>query len=106
MLVTTPDRPEGPGVTAALRKLPSAAVAAVVVILLLLVAWLDRLKGSAPAQHLYYVPIVLAGLRFMKRGAVAAAFSAVLLYHLANPSLLHLQYHEADFVQVTLFIAV
>jgi diguanylate cyclase (GGDEF)-like protein len=106
MLVTTPEHLEGRGAITVLRTLPSGAVATVVVILLLLVAWLDWMTGSAPAQHLYYVPIVLAGIRFMRRGAVAAALSAVLLYHLANPSLLRLQYHEADFVQVTLFIAV
>ena len=64
------------------------------------------MTGSAPAQHLYYVPIVLAGIRFSRRGALSAALAAVLLYHVANPSLLRLQYEQADFVQVTLFIAV
>jgi diguanylate cyclase (GGDEF)-like protein len=71
-----------------------------------LVAWLDRITGSVPAQHLYYVPIVLAGIRFSRRGALAAALSAILLYHAANPPLLRLRYEEADVVQMTLFIAV
>jgi diguanylate cyclase (GGDEF)-like protein len=106
MLVTTRDRLEARGLMTLLRRMPAPAVAAAVIVLLLLVAWLDRMTDSAPAQHLYYVPIVLAGIRFRRRAALAAALSAVLLYHLANPSLLRLQYEQADFVQVTLFIAV
>jgi diguanylate cyclase (GGDEF)-like protein len=106
MLVTTPNRREGLSLSTLLRKLPPAAVSALVVVLLVLVAWLDRVTGSAPAQHLYYVPIVLAGIRFRRSGAIAASLSAILLYHVANPVLLHLKYEEADFVQITLFIAV
>ena len=73
---------------------------------LLLVFGLDRATGAAPLQHLYYVPIVLAGFRLKMRGGVTAALASILLYHLANPHLLTFVYGEQDLVQVVLFIAV
>jgi len=67
---------------------------------------LDRLTGSAPFQHLYYVPIVFAAFRLGWRGGLATALAAIALYHLANPILLTFRYGQADVVQITLFIAI
>lgn len=80
--------------------------AALVVGTLLLIFAVDRATDAAPVQHLYYVPIILAGLRFRIRGGVIAASSAILLYHLANPHLLTFKYGESDLVQIALFLAV
>ena len=84
----------------------SAAAIAIVVGILLLIFRLDRATGSAPVQHLYYLPIIFAGRRFKMRGGVVAALSAILLYHAANPHLLTLRYGERDLVQIALFLAV
>ena len=46
---------------------------------LLLVFVADRATGSAPVQHLYYLPIFLAGRRLGMRGGVIAAPSAIIL---------------------------
>jgi diguanylate cyclase (GGDEF)-like protein len=73
---------------------------------LLSVFVLDRATGSAPVQHLYYLPIILAGIRFRLRGGLLAATAAVLLYHAANPHLWALRYGESDLVQMVLFFAV
>jgi diguanylate cyclase (GGDEF)-like protein len=67
---------------------------------------LDRGTGSAPVQHLYYLPIILAAFTLKLPGGLGASVIAIILYHLANPSLLALGYHEPDFVQMALFIAV
>ena len=69
---------------------------------------LDRVTGSAPLQHLYYVPIIFAALRFGARGALALAGAATVLYHVANPHLFSFSFHyeEADVVQIALFTAV
>ena len=68
---------------------------------------IDSATGAAPVQHLYYLPIVIAGLGFSWRyaGALVGAM-AVVLYHLANPALLATPYREPDVVQVVLFIAI
>ena len=73
---------------------------------LLLVFGLDRATGAAPVQHLYYVPIILAGVRRRMRGGVIAALVSIVLYHLANPHLLTFRYGEQDIVQVAVFLAV
>ena len=80
--------------------------AAMVVTALLVIFSLDRATGSAPVQHLYYLPIIFAGVRFRMRGGVTAAVTAIVLYHLANPHLLMFRYQESDLVQVALFIVV
>ena len=79
---------------------------AVLIAGLLLVFELDRTTGSAPVQHLYYLPIIYAGVRFGRRGGLAASLVAILSYHLANPPLSGFRYEESDLVQVVLFIAV
>ena len=67
---------------------------------------LDRATGSAPVQHLYYVPIILAGLWFRRWGSLIAAGAAIVLYHPANQNLLSFRYNELDLLQIALFIAV
>jgi diguanylate cyclase (GGDEF)-like protein len=83
-----------------------ALLAVLVVESLGLVFALDRTTGSAPLQHLYYVPIMLAGLWFEWWGSALAAGAAIILYHFANPHLLTFRYGESDLVQMALFIAV
>ena len=79
---------------------------AVVIAALLLVFELDRRTGSAPVQHLYYLPIIFASFSFRARGGLMAALAAIILYHLANPHLFTFRYEHSDFVQIALFIAV
>ena len=81
-------------------------LAAIVIQSLWLVFALDRTTGSAPLQHLYYVPILLAGLWFRRWGSLIAAGAAIVLYHFANPHLLSFRYEESDVVQMALFVAV
>jgi diguanylate cyclase (GGDEF)-like protein len=86
--------------------LPAVWSAFAVVGLLLIVFILDRRTAAAPVQHLYYLPIILAGIYFRLPGGLAAALAAIALYHLANPTLLTFRYEESDFVQIALFIAI
>jgi diguanylate cyclase (GGDEF)-like protein len=90
----------------ATRRLPPGVSGAIVAAALGLVFALDHFTGAVPLQHLYYVPIILAGVRFGFSGSTLAAMMAVLLYHLANPQLLTFRYGEIDLVQIALFIAV
>jgi diguanylate cyclase (GGDEF)-like protein len=85
--------------------LPAWASVFLMIAGLLLVFMLDRATGSAPVQHLYYLPIILAGVRFRLRGGLLAATAAVVLYHAANPHLWALRYGESDLVQIALFFA-
>jgi diguanylate cyclase (GGDEF)-like protein len=77
-----------------------------VIVALMLIFQLDRVTASAPVQHLYYLPIMLAGLRFGRPGGLSTSMAAVLLYHLATPTLLTSGYRESDLVQIALFVAV
>jgi len=79
---------------------------AVLIAALLLIFELDRSTGSSPVQHLYYLPLIFAGIRFGMGGSLVAVLVAVFLYHLANPHLFTFQYGESDFVQIALFVAV
>ena len=86
----------------------SPVVIAIVVAVCLAAGFaIDSATGAAPVQHLYYLPIVIAGLGFSWRyaGAVVGVM-AVLLYHFANPALMAARYREPDVVQVILFIAI
>ena len=78
---------------------------AVVIAALALIFMIDRATAIAPVQHLYYIPIILASVRFGFRGSVVAA-AAIVLYHLANPQVITFRYEESDVVQIALFIAV
>jgi diguanylate cyclase (GGDEF)-like protein len=99
-LATTTDRLGVP------LQLSRTWTATLVIGALLLIFAVDRATDAAPVQHLYYVPIILAGVRFRMRGGLIAALSAILLYHLANPHLLTFRYGESDLVQIVLFLAV
>jgi diguanylate cyclase (GGDEF)-like protein len=87
---------------------PLATIRRTVLIAALLAAIfaLDRATDAAPVQHLYYLPIVLAGLWFTRAASLSAAAAAVLLYHFANAHLRSLGYGEADVVQIVVFFAV
>ena len=73
---------------------------------LLFIALIDHATGDFPFQHLYYLPIIFAATKFGRRGGLIVAFISVLLYHLANPRLLHLQQNEGDIIQMILFFTV
>lgn len=75
-------------------------------IALVLVFRLDASTGAAPYQHLYYVPIVIAGLSPFRYAGSIVALAAVVLYHVANPALLTARYRESDVVQIVLFVAI
>src|SRR3954471_8531240 len=81
-------------------------IAAVVILLLALVFLLDAGTGSAPFQHLYYVPIVLAAVGLPRYAGAITAVVAAVLYHFANPALLSARYRESDLVQIALFLAI
>ena len=80
--------------------------AAALVAALLLVFVLDRSTGSAPVQHLYYLPIIFSAIQFGFSGGLAAPLAAIALYHAANPRLFALGYEHWDVVQMALFVAV
>jgi len=67
---------------------------------------LDRATDAAPVQHLYYLPVIFAALRFGTRGGLVLSAAAIVLYHIANPHLISFRYEETDLVQVVLFAAV
>jgi diguanylate cyclase (GGDEF)-like protein len=94
------------GRRAAAARLSPLWSAVVVVVSLLLIFELDRRTASAPFQHLYYLPIIFAGMTFRVRGSLLAALAAIVLYHLANPYLLTFRYGQADLVQICLFLGV
>lgn len=73
---------------------------------LALVFLLDRATEAAPVQHLYYVPIALAAVWLGARGALVTSSIAILLYHLANPSLMNGPYKDTNLVQIALFLLV
>jgi diguanylate cyclase (GGDEF)-like protein len=88
------------------KRRPPLLLVALVVVLLAAIHTVDARTGSAPFQHLYYVPIVLAGIELPPYGGVAAAVAAVVLYHVGNPRLLTFMYGEADIVQIALFVGI
>jgi diguanylate cyclase (GGDEF)-like protein len=81
-------------------------IAGAVILLLGLIFALDSGTGSAPFQHLYYLPIVLAAVGLPRFGGAMTALIAVVLYHFANPVLLAARYRESDLVQIALFLAI
>ncbi len=83
----------------------SRAWASIVIVAgLLVVGIADWATDAAPVQHLYYLPIMFSGVRFGYRGGLASAVTAVAMYHLANPALHGLGYHELDLVEIALFL--
>jgi diguanylate cyclase (GGDEF)-like protein len=78
----------------------------VIVIGCLAIFALDRTTGTAPVQHLYYLPIILAAYHFGQRGGLTAALAAVALYHFANGSQPTHRHQESDIIQIALFLVV
>jgi diguanylate cyclase (GGDEF)-like protein len=89
-----------------IRPMPQPLAWGIVIGALALIFALDRATAVAPVQHLYYLPIIFAGVRFSYRGGVSAAAIAILLYHVANPRVITFPYEESDLVQIALFLAV
>lgn len=89
-----------------ISSLPASVGGAIILLLLLLIAWLDYATGTAPMQHLYYLPIILAAFVFDYWGGIACALAAIVFYHLANEHLLALKYGEGDYLQVLLFLTI
>ncbi len=73
---------------------------------LVLIAALDERTGVLPVHHFYYVPIIMAALRFRKAGGLLVACASVALYQLANPNLWQWQYAERETLQLIIFIGV
>ena len=88
------------------RLLPGAVAVVLLVAMLAAIFVLDQRTELTPYQHLYYLPILLAGVRLGYVGGVSSALSAVVLYHLANPHVLSFRYEQSDVVQIALFLAV
>jgi diguanylate cyclase (GGDEF)-like protein len=103
-LTTSPRQTGGGGLTGQRISRPLAVGGVAVGLALTFV--LDRGTGSAPVQHLYYLPIILAAFTLRWIGGLAASVAAIVLYHLANPALLTFGYREPDLVQMGLFVAV
>ena len=85
---------------------PSRAWTGAVAAALLVVFELDRRTGSAPVQHLYYLPIIFASLHVGRIAGIIAATASIALYHLANPAIVASGYREADVIQIVLFVTV
>ena len=56
----------------------SLGAATTIVLLLLVIGWLDFVTGTAPIQHLYYLPIILAALIFDYWGGMVCALVAII----------------------------
>jgi diguanylate cyclase (GGDEF)-like protein len=87
-------------------SLPVVVGSAIIIALLLVITWLDYETGTAPIQHLYYLPIILAALIFDYWGGLTCAFAALVSYHLANQHLRALNYGKDDYLQMALFLTV
>lgn len=85
---------------------PPGVIYAALALLLAVVFWVDRITASAPLQHLYYLPIILASLRIGAPAGVGVSAASIVLYHLANPTMFVAGYKESDIVQIILFVAV
>lgn len=101
-------------VTSGLNKRPastkfwqsSITISVLIALALTVIFMLDRAIANAPVQHLYYLPIILAALRFGRRAGVAVSIFAIALYHLANKPVVGYRYGESDIIQIVLFIGV
>lgn len=71
-----------------------------------LIFLLDRATHEAPVEHLYYVPLLFAALRFGTIGGAITAVGAVGLYHVANVRFHARGYDRADLLQIAIFAGV
>jgi len=85
---------------------PAFVGVGIILVLLLVIGWLDYATGTAPIQHLYYLPIILGAFIFDYWGGMVCALAAIVSYHLANQHLRVLNYGEGDYLQVSLFVFV
>jgi diguanylate cyclase (GGDEF)-like protein len=74
--------------------------------LLVAIAFVDHASGDLPFQHLYYVPIILAAMKFGRPGGLTTALISIFFYHVANPRLMHLNLNQGDIVQMILFLTI
>jgi diguanylate cyclase (GGDEF)-like protein len=88
------------------RSLTLRQASTVIVIACAVIFGLDRATGAAPVQHLYYLPVAYAAIRFGMRIGIVAAVSTIVLYHAANPHALTLSGEGSDVLQIAVFIAV
>jgi diguanylate cyclase (GGDEF)-like protein len=102
----TSERPRGRVRISSAERRGRGWIVAVVAALLAVVFELDRRTGAAPFQHLYYAPIIVAGIALAPYAGAVVALVAIGLYHLANPYLLTLGYRESDIVQIALFLGI
>ena len=100
----THDHPSAGLITEQTRLSSAWAIALIVAALLVFLA-LDTSTGAAPVQHLYYWPIVFAGVRFGRRGGLMCAAAAIVLYHIANPHALTFRDEQPDLLQMGVFVA-
>jgi diguanylate cyclase (GGDEF)-like protein len=105
MRLTVNGKP-GPEKAQPVPSLSSVMALAALTVSLVLVSLLDQSTGSAPVQHLYYLPIIFAAMRFGFLGGIVAPLAAIVMYHVANPRLLAFAHEHWDIVQVALFVAV
>jgi diguanylate cyclase (GGDEF)-like protein len=75
-----------------------------IALLLLSIVALDSMTGELPVHHFYYMPIILAAVRFKKAGGLSAACAAGVFYHLTNPNSFRSQNLGRDLVQLGVFI--
>lgn len=82
-------------------------VATVVGLSLVGIAVLDGvIAPDAPVAHLYYLPILLAGVKLGRRPAIAVALLSVVLFHVVDPEIARFHYGEADIMELALFVVV
>ena len=83
---------------------PHSAFLAVIALASIFV--IDHRTAEAPVQHLYYIPLIFSALRFGATGGLLTALASIGLYHAANIRVSPRAYHEADLLQMVVFIAV
>jgi diguanylate cyclase (GGDEF)-like protein len=86
-------------------RLSHTSALILIVVALIAIFALDATTYEAPVQHLYYLPIVFAGVTFRWRAGVACAVIAIVLYHVANPHPFTWRAEQPDLLQVSVFIA-
>ena len=94
-----------PSTLSRIRALPLLPSLMMLAAGLALIVRLDHRTGEAPVQHLYYIPLVFAAIRFGAGGGMLAALGAIFLYHFANSRLLSAAYGHADILQILMFVA-
>lgn len=89
-----------------LKRFQKGSILVVISLVLGGIAWLDRVTNELPVHHLYYLPIILAVVRFGWRGGWLTALAATLLYHTANDHLLTWQYAGRDVMRLSIFLGI